>query len=62
MTFTKAWLAEAKRILKPTGSMWIFGTYHNIGVINVICQMLNKISMKLYGTKEMLSPNLAGED
>ena len=40
MAFTKVWLAEAKRILKPTGSMWIFGTYHNMGVINVTCQML----------------------
>ena len=38
--FSKAWLTEAKRILKPTGSMWIFGTYHNIGIINIICQML----------------------
>ena len=40
ISFTKLWLSEAKRILKSTGSMWIFGTYHNIGIINVICQML----------------------
>ena len=33
LSFTIAWLSEAKRILKPTGSMWIFGTYHNIGII-----------------------------
>ena len=32
--FTFSWLKEAKRILKPTGSMWIFGTYHNIGIVN----------------------------
>lgn len=39
--FSIAWLTEAKRILKTTGSKWIFGKYHNIGIINLICQMLN---------------------
>ena len=28
--FTKAWLAEARRILKPDGSIWVIGSYHNI--------------------------------
>ncbi|MEQ1510730.1 MAG: DNA methyltransferase [Sphingopyxis sp.] len=28
--FTHAWLAEAKRILKPRGSIWVIGSYHNI--------------------------------
>jgi len=28
--FTHAWLAEAKRILKPGGSIWVIGSYHNI--------------------------------
>ncbi|MEP3916739.1 MAG: site-specific DNA-methyltransferase, partial [Parasphingorhabdus sp.] len=28
--FTKAWLAEARRILKPDGSLWVIGSYHNI--------------------------------
>ena len=61
MTFTKTWLAEAKRILKPTGSMWIFGTYHNIGVINVICQMLGiEIINEVVWYKRNAFPNLAG--
>lgn len=61
MTFTKAWLTEAKRILKPTGSMWIFGTYHNIGVINVICQMLGiEIINEVIWYKRNAFPNLAG--
>ncbi len=61
MTFTKAWLTEAKRILKPTGSMWIFGTYHNIGVINVICQMLGiEIINEVVWYKRNAFPNLAG--
>ena len=28
--FTHAWLQEAKRILKPGGSIWVIGSYHNI--------------------------------
>ena len=61
MTFTKAWLTEAKRILKPTGSMWIFGTYHNIGIINVICQMLGiEIINEVVWYKRNAFPNLAG--
>ena len=28
--FTHAWLKEAKRILKPNGSIWVIGSYHNI--------------------------------
>ena len=61
MTFTKAWLTESKRILKPTGSMWIFGTYHNIGIINVICQMLGiEIINEVVWYKRNAFPNLAG--
>ncbi|MBW4330128.1 site-specific DNA-methyltransferase [Stakelama sp. CBK3Z-3] len=29
-TFTKAWLKEARRILKDNGSIWVIGSYHNI--------------------------------
>ena len=28
--FTREWLAEARRILKPNGSIWVIGSYHNI--------------------------------
>jgi modification methylase len=28
--FTRAWLAEARRVLKPEGSLWVIGSYHNI--------------------------------
>jgi modification methylase len=28
--FTRAWLAEARRILKPHGAIWVIGSYHNI--------------------------------
>ena len=60
-SFTVAWLSEAKRILKPTGSMWIFGTYHNIGIINVILQM-QEIEMinEIIWYKRNAFPNLSG--
>ncbi|MCL1786021.1 MAG: site-specific DNA-methyltransferase [Alphaproteobacteria bacterium] len=28
--FTKLWLAECRRVLKPNGAMWVIGSYHNI--------------------------------
>lgn len=59
--FTEKWLSEVKRILKPTGSMWIFGTYHNIGIINVICQKLNiEIINEVIWYKRNAFPNLSG--
>ena len=59
--FSIAWLSQAKRILKPTGSMWIFGTYHNIGIINVVCQMLGiEIINEVIWYKKNAFPNLSG--
>lgn len=61
MEFTRQWLTEAQRILKPTGSMWIFGTYHNIGIINVLCQILGiEIINEVIWYKRNAFPNLAG--
>ena len=28
--FTRAWLAECRRVLKPDGAMWLIGSYHNV--------------------------------
>ncbi|MGB1088535.1 MAG: site-specific DNA-methyltransferase [Alphaproteobacteria bacterium] len=36
--FTKDWMAEAKRILKPTGTLWVIGSYHNIFRVGAIMQ------------------------
>lgn len=33
------WLAETMRCLHAKGSAFVFGSYHNIGLINRICQM-----------------------
>jgi modification methylase len=28
--FTRGWLAEARRVLKPDGAIWVIGSYHNV--------------------------------
>jgi modification methylase len=28
--FTRSWLAECRRILKPDGALWLIGSYHNV--------------------------------
>ena len=28
--FTRAWLGECRRILKPDGAIWVIGSYHNV--------------------------------
>src|SRR5450830_128954 len=38
--FTEAWLRECKRILKPNGSLWVIGSYHNIFRVGRILQDL----------------------
>ena len=38
-TFCVAWIDEALRCLETKGSLFVFGTYHNIGLINRVCQM-----------------------
>ena len=38
--FTRAWLSACRRVLKPTGSLWVIGTYHNIYRVGSILQDL----------------------
>src|SRR5258705_12190751 len=37
---TKAWLGAAKRVLKPSGTLWVIGSYHNIFRVGAILQDL----------------------
>ncbi len=39
--FTREWLAAAKRILKPNGTLWVIGSYHNIYRVGAILQDLD---------------------
>ena len=46
--FTRAWLLAARRVLKPNGTIWVIGSYHNIFRVGAIMQdlgfwMLNDI-------------------
>lgn len=36
--FSRAWLAEARRILKPNGAIWVIGSYHNIFRVGAVMQ------------------------
>nr|WP_027442796.1 site-specific DNA-methyltransferase [Erythrobacter cryptus] len=38
--FTRAWLSEARRVLKPDGALWVIGSYHNIFRVGSILQDL----------------------
>jgi modification methylase len=38
--FTRAWLSACRRVLKPTGSLWVIGSYHNIYRVGAILQDL----------------------
>jgi modification methylase len=38
--FTRDWLAEARRVLKPDGAIWVIGSYHNIFRVGAAMQDL----------------------
>ncbi|WJY18770.1 site-specific DNA-methyltransferase [Alteriqipengyuania flavescens] len=38
--FTRDWLVECKRVLKPDGALWVIGSYHNIYRVGAILQDL----------------------
>jgi modification methylase len=38
--FTQSWLAECRRVLKDTGTIWVIGSYHNIFRVGTILQDL----------------------
>ena len=47
--FTHQWLTACQRVLKPTGTIWVIGSYHNIFRVGTIMQdlgfwMLNDIT------------------
>ena len=38
--FSRAWLAACRRLLKPAGTLWVIGSYHNIYRVGAILQDL----------------------
>lgn len=54
------WLSQLKRLVKPTGSIWIHSTYHNAGFVNVVCQILGlEIINEVAWYKRNAFPNLS---
>jgi modification methylase len=39
--FTRAWLLAARRVLKPNGTIWVIGSYHNIFRVGSMLQNLD---------------------
>ena len=39
--FTRAWLLACRRVLKPHGTIWVIGSYHNIFRVGAMMQDLN---------------------
>ena len=59
--FTLDWLSEVKRVVRPTGSIWVHGTFHNIGIINFAMQALEiEIINEVVWYKRNSFPNLSG--
>ncbi|MEW6200370.1 MAG: DNA methyltransferase [bacterium] len=59
--FHYTWLKEAQRILKDGSTIWVTGTYHSIGVINVVLQDLGfKILNDIILHKRNAPPNFKG--
>jgi len=59
--FHYTWIKEAQRILKKGSTIWITGTYHSIGVINVVLQDLGfKILNDVILYKKNAPPNFKG--
>ena len=59
--FHLSWLLQAKRILRKGSTIWITGTYHSIGVVNVVLQDLGfKILNDIVLYKRNAPPNFKG--
>lgn len=59
--FHHAWLTESRRILKKGSTIWVTGTYHSIGIVNVVLQDLGfKILNDIILHKRNAPPNFRG--
>jgi site-specific DNA-methyltransferase (adenine-specific) len=58
--FNKKWISECLRILKPGGSFWVSGSFHNIYQLGFILQHINglKINNSIVWFKPNAQPNI----
>src|SRR3990167_60932 len=61
LQFNQLWLKEALRVLKPGGSLWISGSFHNIYQVGFILQHYNdvKINNSIVWYKPNAQPNIS---
>jgi modification methylase len=61
-TFSRAWLTEARRVLKPNGALWVIGSYHNIFRLGAALQDLGFwIQNDVVWVKTNPMPNFRGK-
>ena len=60
--FSRAWLAECRRILKPNGAIWVIGSYHNVFRLGVALQDLGYwVQNDIVWRKTNPMPNFRGK-
>jgi modification methylase len=60
--FSREWLGECRRILKPTGAIWVIGSYHNIFRLGAALQDLGFwIQNDIVWRKTNPMPNFRGK-
>ena len=58
--YTKSWLEQCQRLLKPDGTIWISGTHHIIHIVGYAMQLLGyKILNEVTWEKPNPPPNLS---
>lgn len=59
--FTRAWLAACRRVLKPSGTLWVIGSYHNVHRVGVALQDLGYwLLNSIVWVKANPTPNFRG--
>ena len=53
-SFTKSWLLECQRVLKPTGSIWVSGTSH---IIHIVGSLMMELGYKILNDITWVKPN-----
>jgi DNA modification methylase len=59
--FTRAWMAACRRVLKPNGTLWVIGSYHNVHRVGVVLQDLGYwLLNSIIWVKSNPTPNFRG--
>jgi len=61
LKFNKEWISESLRVLKPGGSLWVSGSFHNIYQLGFILQQFDdiKINNSIVWFKPNAQPNIS---